>query len=255
MFCLRDGSALWSNASSVDGRKCGEAYEWEVSEKFQHVGLEKPESISVGVTSDQLQGWKNMKSEADRLTKEIVGESTHSRITSKFPDKETKGGPEQANRATGAADLEGRVNGQISLRERLGSSAEILFGGDVISGNVVVEVSVMSALLLMKMAQLERYLQLRQLAKGDNDTVDHCVIIVNRKPITILASEIPWQLFPQLCSSQFSVVSWPHSVSRQEFEQVKARAEHAEAWVKRLVLSFIFVSILVVWYLQLLPVL
>ena len=163
MFCLRDGSALWSNASSVDGRKCGEAYEWEVSEKFQHVGLEKPESISVGVTSDQLQGWKNMKSEADRLTKEIVGESTHSRITSKFPDKETKGGPEQANRATGAADLEGRVNGQISLRERLGSSAEILFGGDVISGNVVVEVSVMSALLLMKMAQLERYFQLRQL--------------------------------------------------------------------------------------------
>ena len=45
-----------------------------------------------------------------------------------------------------------------------------------IQETIVVEVSIMSALLL-KMAQLERYLEIRCLAAKEKEDVNHCVTV------------------------------------------------------------------------------
>ena len=192
-FYLRDGSRAWSDASSMQGRVAGQHYENKVG---RSLSLEKPESIKTKAATDKIRHqWKQMDERVRDITRDILGQTICDRILGS-KEKTPSSGDKYRNQTSAAqADLEGKVE-EFKLTERLGPSAELVRGPDEIKGSVVVEVSIMSALLLVKFSQLERYLHIRCLAKKED--VKHCVIILNRKPIGIFEETIPWQLFPNL---------------------------------------------------------
>ena len=164
MFALRDGTEMWSDASSLNGRKAGAHYEGKVAQAFCMTGLKKGRPITAIAVAGEREGWQNMREEARRLSESIVSTGTLERIACQHGKTTQDDGD---GNATAEADLEGCVTEKISLRRMLGASAELLTGPDEIKGTGVMEVSVMSALLLIKMAQLERYLQIRALANMD----------------------------------------------------------------------------------------
>ena len=94
------------------------------------------------------------------------------------------------------------------------------------------QLEVISALLLIKCAQLEVFLTLSQLT-GEN-LPDHCIVVLNRKDIriaaafnTFLADHLPLlSTFHQ--TKKLTIVMWPHSVPVEQYQQLQHELQHAE---------------------------
>ncbi|CAE7380582.1 rplW [Symbiodinium microadriaticum] len=165
-FQLADGSEIWSEASSLDGRVSGEHYETSVRHRLW--GLE---SATVAANAGPAEEGRllEMIGAADRESKILVGDDVWNRICGKFP-------PTERRRITKATvDLHGEVQGTRSITEVLGPAACLLSGNDSVSGKVVAEITVMSALLLIKSAQLECFLTLSGLQGPQGTGGEHAL--------------------------------------------------------------------------------
>ena len=118
-FQLADGSEIWSEASSLDGRVSGEHYETSVRHRLW--GLE---SATVAANAGPAEEGRllEMIGAADRESKILVGDDVWNRICGKFP-------PTERRRITKATvDLHGEVQGTRSITEVLGPAACLLSG-------------------------------------------------------------------------------------------------------------------------------
>jgi len=215
VFKPRDGSE-WSDAASLAGSAAGHHFEKEVQDKLKGTSRK----VSVQLSEAQICELQGLYEKAEKRSEYSVGRAWAT-INNGYKKPCFKGPEAQVDVVT---------KEKCNMREQLGKAAAVLLGPEEVPEGAVVECCVLSALLLVKSVQLERFVLMYE---AGGQSVPHAVIVLNRKPFE-LAEGWPDFLstFTALrrlnCEDKLTLVHWPHAVAVAQYQEALEAAEAAE---------------------------
>jgi len=215
VFKPRDGSE-WSDAASLAGSAAGHHFEKEVQDKLKGTSRK----VSVQLSEAQICELQRLYEKAEKRSEYSVGRAWAT-INNGYKKPCFTGQEAQVDVVT---------KEKCNLREQLGKAAAVLLGPEEVPEGAVVECCVLSALLLVKSVQLERFVRMYE---AGGQSVPHAVIVLNRKPFE-LAEGWPDFLstFTALrrlnCEDKLTLVHWPHAVAVAQYQEALEAAEAAE---------------------------
>ena len=210
-ICPRDGTAKWSDNSSLPGLVVGEDYENCV--RFRLTGSERKQDaarVEAWLEEDQIMSLRELEQEAAEASKKNVGWKLQQRLFG--TTKESQAGSNYR-----VAEADAVLEEEKDLVQSLGEGAELLHGSGSAPAHTVVEAANHGALFYRKCFQLEKYLTMRVAV---DCLPPAAVLVINKKPIR--CSEEWLQAinkFPVLKDLPFSILYFPHSLNITQHQQ------------------------------------
>ena len=210
-ICPRDGTAKWSDNSSLPGCVAGEDYENCI--RFRLTGSERKQDaarVEAWLEEDQIMSLRELEQEAAEASKKNVGWKLQERLFA--TTKESQAGSNYR-----VAEADAVLEEEKDLVQSLGEGAELLHGSGSAPAHTVVEATNHGALFYHKCFQLEKYLTMRAAV---DCLPPAAVLVINLKPIR--CSEEWLQAinkFPVLKDLPFSILYFPHSLNITQHQQ------------------------------------
>ena len=207
-FTERDGTALWSDSSSLPGRVAGEDYEQCV--RLRLTGSDRKQDaarVEAELEKDQIKSLRELEQEAAEASKKNVGSQL----------QEPLFGTTKAGSNYRVAEADAVLEEEKDLVQSLGEGAELLHGSGSAPAGTVVEATNHDAFFYRKCFQLEKYLTMRAAV---DCLPPAAVLVINKKPVR--CSEEWLQAidkFPVLKDLPFSILYFPHSLNIAQHQQ------------------------------------